>query len=93
MSCRDTYLDEVFDERSGWIEFEHNGFLGREFDAIKQFFEFYKLEPPATPLLQSEFANPLFLHLVCQAITRLESRSIPLGTLGFTDVLRLLLVL
>lgn len=91
ISCRDTYIDEVFDDRSGWVEFEHNGFLGREFDAIKQFFEFYQLEPPATPLLQSEFANPLFLHLVCQAIQGIESRSIPLGSLGFTDVLRLLL--
>ncbi len=91
VSCRDTYLDEVFDDKSQWVEFEHNGFLGCEFDAIKQFFEFYQLEPPATPLLQSEFANPLFLHLICQAIQGLESKSIPLGTLGFTDVLRLLL--
>ena len=91
VSCRDTYLDEVFDDRREWVEFEHNGFFGSEFDAIKQFFEFYKLEPPTTPLLQLEFTNPLFLHLVCQAIQGLESRSIPLGTLGFTDVLRLLL--
>ncbi|MBO1055845.1 MAG: hypothetical protein HEQ27_04650 [Dolichospermum sp. JUN01] len=79
VSCPDTYLDEVFDDRNEWIEFEHNGFIGREFDAIKQFFEFYQLEPPATALLQSEFANPLFLHLVCQAIQGLEPRSIPLG--------------
>jgi hypothetical protein len=91
VSCRDTYLDEVFDNRREWIEFEHNGFFGSEFDAIKQFFEFYELEPPTTPLLQSEFTNPLFLHLLCQAIQSLEPRSIPLGTLGFTDVLRLLL--
>lgn len=91
VSCRDTYIDEVFVDRSAWVEFEHNGFLGREFDAIKQFFEFYQLEPPAIPLLQSEFANPLFLHLVCQAIQGIESRSIPLGTLGFSDVLGLLL--
>ncbi|MGB3507912.1 MAG: hypothetical protein WBA93_01440 [Microcoleaceae cyanobacterium] len=93
VSCRDTYLDEVFDEnlRKKFIEFEHNGFIGREFDAIKQFFEFYQLDPPATPLLQSEFTNPLFLHLICQAIQGLESRSIPLGSMGFTDILRLLL--
>lgn len=91
VSCRDTYLDEVFNNRSEWVEFEHNGFLGREFDAIKQFFQFYELEIPATPLLQSEFANPLFLHLVCQAIQGIESKTIPLGTIGFTDVLRLLL--
>ncbi|MDF5720660.1 MAG: hypothetical protein PUP91_09265 [Rhizonema sp. PD37] len=91
VSCRDTYLDEVCDVTSEWVEFEHNGFVGREFDAIKQFFEFYQLEPPATPLLQLEFTNPLFLHLICQAIQGIESRSIPLGSLGFTDVLRLLL--
>jgi hypothetical protein len=91
VSCRDTYFDEVFDDRNQWVEFEHNGFFGCEFYAIKQFFEFYKLEPPTTPLLQPEFTNPLFLHLVCQAIQSLESRSIPLGTLGFTDILRLLL--
>ncbi|NET41796.1 hypothetical protein [Okeania sp. SIO2B3] len=93
VSCRDTYLDEVFDEsqKNKFIEFEHNGFFGREFDAIKQFFEFYQLDPPATPLLQSEFTNPLFLHLICQAIQGLESRSIPLGSVGFTDILRLLL--
>lgn len=91
VSCRDTYLDEVFNNTNEWVEFEHNGFLGREFDAIKQFFQFYELEIPATPLLQSEFANPLFLHLVCQAIQGIESKTIPLGTIGFTDVLRLLL--
>ncbi|MGD1699867.1 hypothetical protein [Dapis sp. BLCC M229] len=93
VSCRDTYLDEVFYEsqRNKFIEFQHNGFFGREFDAIKQFFEFYQLDPPATPLLQSEFTNPLFLHLICDAIQGLESRSIPLGSVGFTDVLRLLL--
>ncbi|MBE9046965.1 hypothetical protein IQ255_21585 [Pleurocapsales cyanobacterium LEGE 10410] len=91
VSCRDTYLDEVFEDRNEWVEFEHNGFLGREFDAIKQFFEHYGLDSPTTPLLQPEFANPLFLHLVCQAIEGLESRAIPLGSLGFTDVLRLLL--
>jgi hypothetical protein len=91
VSCRDTYLDDVFDDRNKWVDFEHNGFLGHEFDAIKQFFEFYQLEAPATPLLQSEFANPLFLHLVCQAIQSIESKSIPLGSIGFTDVLRLLL--
>ncbi|MGB3535970.1 MAG: hypothetical protein WBA13_20950 [Microcoleaceae cyanobacterium] len=93
VSCRDTYLDEVFDEnqRNQFIKFEHNGFLGREFDAIKQFFEFYQLDPPATPLLQSEFTNPLFLHLICQAVQGLESRSIPLGSAGFTDILHLLL--
>lgn len=91
VSCRDSYLDEVFGDRNEWPEFEHNGFLGREFDAIKEFFEFYKLDPPATPLMQREFANPLFLHLICQGIKGAALKAIPLGSLGFIDVLRLVL--
>jgi hypothetical protein len=91
VSCRDTYLDEVFNDRREWVEFEHNGFFGNEFKAIKQFFEYYEVEPPTTPLLQLEYTNPLFLHLLCQTLQELTPRSLPLGTLGFTDVLRLLL--
>jgi len=91
ISCRDTYLHEVIDDGDEWPEYEHNGFIGREFEAIRQFFEFYELQPPATPLLQKEFANPLFLHLVCQGLKDAGVDSVPLGSLGFTAVLRLLI--
>ncbi len=91
VSCRDTYIDESIDIGNEWPEFEHNGFIGREFDAIRQFFEFYELQPPATPLLQREFANPLFLHLVCQGLKDSGIDSVPLGSLGFAAVLRLLI--
>ncbi|MEP0883720.1 hypothetical protein NDI49_19385 [Trichocoleus sp. ST-U3] len=91
VSCRDTYLDEVLEDNVHWPEFLHNGFIGREFDAIRQFFEFYELQPAASPLLQPEFANPLFLHLVCDGLKGAGIDSLPLGTLGFTDILRLLL--
>jgi len=91
ISCRDTYLDEVIEDESEIPCFEHNGFVGREFEAIQKFFEFYQLEPPATPLLQREFANPLFLHLVCVDLQDEGLASLPLGTLGFTDILKLIL--
>lgn len=91
ISCRDTYLDEVIEDESEIPYFEHNGFVGREFEAIQKFFEFYQLEPPATPLLQREFANPLFLHLVCIGLQDEGLASLPLGSLGFTDILRLIL--
>jgi hypothetical protein len=91
VSCRDTYLDEVLEEGVDWPQVTHNGFLGREFEAVTRFFEFYELEPPATPLLQPEFRNPLFLHCVCQGIKGVGRTSLPLGSIGFTFVLRLLL--
>jgi hypothetical protein len=91
ISCRDTYLDEVIEDESEILYFEHNGFVGREFEAIQRFFEFYKLKPPITPLLQREFANPLFLHLVCIGLQDEGLAPLPLGSLGFTDILRLIL--
>lgn len=91
ISCRDTYLDEVINDRKKWPEFIHNGFYGKEFEAIREFFEFYKIQPPETPLLQPEFSNPLFLHLICQGLNSEEIKSLPLGSTGFSDILRLLI--
>ncbi|MGP3609977.1 hypothetical protein [Anoxybacteroides rupiense] len=91
VSCRDTFLDEVMEEEYEWPYFVHNGFVGREFDAIRQFFEFYKLEPPTTPLMKREFSNPLFLHLICKGLKGAGMSSVPLGSLGFIDTIHLLL--
>ncbi|QAY67308.1 hypothetical protein [Paenibacillus protaetiae] len=91
ISCRDTYLNDVIDERGMWPEYIHNGFIGREFDAIQKFFEFYGIQSPTTPLLQKEFVNPLFLHLVCKGLKGAGMNEIPLGYIGFSDVVGLIL--
>lgn len=91
ISCRSTYLEEVVDDFQKWPRFTHNGFAGKEYDAIRQFFEFYKLQPPASPLMQSEFSNPLFLHLICQGLKSANMDLLPLGSTGFSDILSLLL--
>ncbi|GAB2992163.1 ATPase AAA [Saccharothrix stipae] len=44
----------------------HLGFDGVEFDAVREFFRYYKLIGPATPLLLQEFREPLFLELFCR---------------------------
>ena len=64
------------------------GFLGKEYTAITEFFNFYKLRPPITPLLQSEFRNPLFLHIVCSSLSGFGFDSIPEGKSGFFGILR-----
>lgn len=87
VSCRSVYLDDVFENKEGWVEFSHNGFLGQEYLAIQEFFKFYKLNPPVVPLLQNEFRNPLFLHLVCGSLKGENYCELPKGRLGFQDTL------
>lgn len=45
---------------------KHRGFIGREDEAASLFFEQYGIIKPATPLLNPEFSNPLFLRLFCE---------------------------
>jgi hypothetical protein len=69
----------------------HNGFLGREYEAQCAFFEHYGLGVPAEPLLQDEFANPLFLRLVCEALQESGTLAVPAGRQGIRSIINLLL--
>jgi hypothetical protein len=91
VSCRDTYLREVAPRWEQVPNFYHNGFAGREFEAITRFFQHYGLEAPAAPLLEPEFANPLFLHLVCQGVQAEGLRTLPTGGQGLSAIIRLFL--
>ena len=42
VSCRDTFINDVFEDRNDWLEISHNGFKGQLQNAIKSFFFFYK---------------------------------------------------
>ena len=61
------------------------------YDAIYQFFQHYGLGLPSGPLLQEEFTNPLFLHLVCEALRDAGENALPSGSGGFLDVVKLLM--
>lgn len=69
----------------------HNGFLGREYEAQFAFFQYYGLGVPAEPLLQNEFANPLFLRLVCEALKEFGAPVVPAGRKGIRSIIDLLL--
>jgi hypothetical protein len=90
ISCRDTYLRGVIPEDEDIPTVTHNGFVGREFEACREFFDFYGLPAPTIPLLQPEFANPFFLHLVCQSATATDGR-LPLERQSLTTILRMFL--
>ena len=69
----------------------HQGFAGREYDAVKTFFSFYDLEFPSTPILQPEFRNPLFLKTLCEGLHLKGERRIPHGFHGITAAFDLFL--
>ena len=77
LSIRSSY-DELIPEavREDAVVATHRGFGERSYDAMQTFFTHYGLELPSTPLLASEFGNPLFLKTLClglqgQGATRL----------------------
>lgn len=91
VSCRDTYLQEVVPDGLRLPTIAHNGFLGREYEAQCAFFQYYGLGVPAEPLLQEEFANPLFLRLVCEALKECGLQAVPAGRDGIRSIINLLL--
>jgi hypothetical protein len=91
VSCRDTYVRDVVPAALRLPRVVHNGFLGREYEAQFAFFQHYGLGVPAEPLLQDEFANPLFLRLVCEALQEFGVQAVPAGREGIRSVINLLL--
>ena len=64
----------------------HQGFDGTEYQAAREFFDFYKLQMPAIPLLTPELQNPLFLRCLCQGLNNRNLLTIPTGIQGITSV-------
>jgi len=91
LSCRSTYLDTVFPPEIGLPQIEHHGFVGVELAALLRFFEWWKLDPPAVPLLQPEFLNPLFLRMLCTGLSRKERGTITEYPPSLREVVDLLL--
>ncbi len=91
VTCREIYVREVIPPTLDIPVIEHNGFLGREYEALFTFFRHYALGVPGEPLLHDEFANPLFLRLVCEALRETRAQAIPVGREGIRAIINLLL--
>jgi hypothetical protein len=91
VSSREIYVNAVIPKDFPIPSIEHNGFLGREYEAQFAFFQHYGLGIPAEPLFQKEFANPLFLRLVCEALRENGAQAIPAGREGIRAIINLLL--
>lgn len=91
LSLRSSYEDLIapedqFDE-SVILKIEHEGFANYEYEATKQFFEYYGIIEPGIPLLNPEFHNPLFLKLFCKSIQGKGLKQIPDGIDGITSII------
>lgn len=92
ITCRDIFIEDALGAAAGDLpSFMHTGFAGREYDAAYAFAAFYKVGPPAEVIAQPEFANPLFLHLVCRAAAKMRWDRIPSGQISLTTLITAIL--
>ena len=86
MSVRTTYQNDIIQRevRDHAASLTHVGFAGHEYEAVQTFFSYYGLEFPSTPLLHSEYRNPLYLKTVCEALSRSGATRVPRGIQGIT---------
>lgn len=93
LSIRTTYKqyiipDEVIKNRD--ITFRtHQGFLGNEYEALNRFCIHYQLEQPSFPIMSPEYTNPLFLHLICEALQTSSVKLFPKGSQGINKIFQL----
>lgn len=86
-SIRTAYVDVLFDDndllKNDLINITHQGFLTLEYDAIKKYFDYYKISYNNIPFINQEFSNPLFLRLVCESF---KDNVIDFDNIYFTDI-------
>ena len=86
MSVRTTYKGDIVRQEL-WdrvASLTHVGFADHEYEAVQTFFGYYGLEFPSTPLLHSEYRNPLYLKTICEALSRSGATRAPRGFQGIT---------
>jgi hypothetical protein len=88
ISLREGYEDVI--SNPTWSNFEtlpHRGFFNEIEKAVTYFFDIYKIPIPRRPLLNSEFANPLYLNLYCKTFQRGDLNKKKTGSETFTFLL------
>ena len=93
LSVRTTYEEVVIPEgvRDRAPSVIHHGFEGHEYDAARMFFTNYGLEFQSTPILDTEFRNPLYLKTICEGLSRNGETRLPRGFHGITSAFDLYL--
>ena len=91
ITVRDTYLRKLvpqdFRDKKQMKIATHTGFSGREYEAVKMFFNHYRINLPKTPIINPEFSNPLFLKLFCEGLSKRGLSQVPEGYGGISSVM------
>jgi V8-like Glu-specific endopeptidase len=91
ISVRDTYfpklIPEHFGDKTAMKITSHMGFVGCEYEAVKVFFNHYKIRLPKIPYINAEFSNPLFLKLFCDGLQNRGLHEVPEGYGGISSVM------
>jgi hypothetical protein len=87
ISCRSDCLESSIPPAltSDVATVEHRGFDLNFHEAVKAYFDGYRVVSPQFPTMNAEFRNPLFLKTLCEAY---KDRTLPSGALSFVGVLR-----
>lgn len=86
VSLRSSYKPLILASPHSHVEKEHNGFGNDMYSATEFFFKNYEIESPNIPLLNPEFANPLFLKLFCESFKTEGLSKTALSTHSITSV-------
>lgn len=93
LTIRSTYFNDIipdsFKSDNKISIITHEGFRGNEYEALKLFCQHYDLKLPNFPILNPEYSNPLFLHLICEAIKNTPDKSFPKGFNGINKTYNL----
>jgi hypothetical protein len=97
ISCRSPFEKILVPDPDalGLIAVQHYGFPPEvQSNAVEKYFKAYGIPLPEVPLLEEEFANPLFLKLFCEALEKVTIKAkhkqineIAAGQRGMTHIL------
>jgi hypothetical protein len=91
ITVRDSYLPKLipqdFQNKTKMKLVSHNGFAGREYEAVRVFFNHYNIHLPKTPFINLEYSNPLFLKLYCEGLSNRQLFQVPEGYRGISSVM------
>ena len=86
-SIRTEYVNSLFFEQSklknSFVALQHTGFSNLEYEAVKKYFEYYKVTCLDIPLSDQEFKNPLFVRMFCSSFS---GQTVNLNEISFTDI-------
>lgn len=91
LTVRDSYEELIVPEdemdEKLILRIEHEGFASQEYEATQNFFKYYGILEPSSPVLNPEFHNPLFLKLFCKSLQVRGLSEIPEGYEGLTTII------